>query len=217
MNLYESLQSRLRLYSIYDGITKREAAPAQGWTTSYYEDSLREFLKKQPLDKQCLIVEVGTWMGASAIQAANIIRDLNRRDVVVCIDTWLGSPEHFLQIPKENGFPVLYKQFLQNIVNHGHTDRVLPIALPSLQAIKVLQALYPEGADAIYIDAAHEFLPVFLDVISYWDYLKIGGRMLGDDYTEHWPGVKQAVNRFVGERGLKLDILNDWVWKIDKI
>jgi hypothetical protein len=68
----------------------------------------------------------------------------------------------------------------------------------------------------IYIDAAHEYLPVYLDLVHYWDYLKDGGRYLGDDYTENWPGVKQAVNQFAQERNLQLDVLNDWVWKIDK-
>lgn len=202
--------------SLYDAFVKGDPTPVHGWTTSYYEASVREYLSKQPLDKQCLIVEVGTWLGASAIQVANIIRDLNRQDVVVCVDTWLGSPEHFLHIPRQHGFPVIYYEFLQNIVNHGHTNRVLPIPLPSLQAVEVLHSLYPEGADVIYIDAAHEYLPVYLDVCHYWNYLKPGGLYLGDDYTDNWPGVKQAVNQFAEERKQSLQILNDWVWKIDK-
>jgi len=217
MELYTELCTKLKLVSVYENIPKREATPVQGWTTTYYEDSLREYLQQQPKDKQCLIVEVGTWLGASAIQAANIVRNLDRKDVILCVDTWLGSPEHFLSMPKQNGFPTIYREFLQNIVNHGHQDRILPLPLPSLQAIQVLKSLYPKGADVIYVDAAHEYLPVYLDIVHYWDYLKVGGRYLGDDYTEHWPGVKQAVNQFAQERNLQLDVLHDWVWKIDKV
>ena len=216
MSLYLHLLEKFKLHTIYDGILKQDPKPVHGWTTSYYEESVREYLMKQPISKQCLIVEVGTWLGASAIQAANIIRDLGRKDVVVCVDTWLGSPEHFLAIPKQNGYPTIYKEFLQNIVNHGHSERVIPIALPSLQAIRVLETFHPEGANIIYIDAAHEYLPVYLDICHYWDYLQVGGRFLGDDYTDNWPGVKKAVNQFVHERNLSLDVLNDWVWKIDK-
>lgn len=216
-SLFKDLQTKLQLVSVYENIPKREATPVQGWTTAYYENSLREYLQQQPTNKSCLIVEVGTWLGASAIQAANIVRDLNRNDVILCIDTWLGSPEHFLSMPKQNGFPQIYGEFLQNVVNHGHQDRILPLPLPSLQAIQVLRSLYPKGADVIYVDAAHEYLPVYLDIVHYWDYLKVGGRYLGDDYTENWPGVKQAVNQFATERSLHLDVINDWVWKIDKV
>lgn len=212
----QQLGEALRYSNVYDGMVANGNTKVHGWTTSYYEDSVREFLSRQPRDKQCILVEVGTWMGASAIQAANIIRDLGRNDLVVCVDTWLGSPEHFTGVQRNRGFPTFYYDFLQNIVNHGHQSRVVPLPLPSLQAISILRQLFPGGVDIIYIDAAHEYLPVYLDIVHYWPLLKNGGRMLGDDYTEHWPGVKQAVQQFAAETQKPLEILNDWVWKMDK-
>ena len=216
MNLCSHIRQALRYDNIYEGITPQTATPAQGWTTAYYPKAVREFLLTQP--SPVVIVEVGTWLGASAIQVADIIRDMGRSDVIICVDTWLGSPEHFLNMPKKNGFPLIYSQFLQNIVNHGHTDRVVPLPLPSLQAIDILTPLLKSrgGAELIYIDAAHEYLPVYMDIRTYWPLLKTGGRMLGDDYTEHWPGVKHAVNQFVSENKLNYTILNDWVWQIDR-
>jgi len=216
MSLFSQIRNALRYETIYDGISPQQATPAHGWTTAYYPEAVKEFLLTQP--EPVVIVEVGTWMGASAIQVADIIRDMGRNDVILCVDTWLGSPEHFLNMPKKNGFPQIYSQFLQNIVNHGHTDRVLPLPMPSLQAIDILmQLLQPlGGADLIYIDAAHEYLPVYLDITTYWALLKPGGRMLGDDYTEHWPGVKKAVNQFASENKLKCNILHEWVWLIDR-
>jgi len=166
-----------------------------------------------------VIVEVGTWLGASAIQVADIIRDLGRHDVVLCVDTWLGSPEHFLGMSKKNGFPQIYNVFLQNVVNHGHTERIIPLPLPSLQAIDILKPLLTcvSGADIIYIDAAHEYLPVYMDIATYWPILKPGWRMLGDDFTDHWPGVQKAVHKFSNEIHLPFTVLNDWVWQIDKL
>lgn len=206
----------LNYSDIYSSYVSNGKQPVHGWTTSYYADSVKEFLQKQPLEKQCILVEVGTWMGASAIQAADIIRDLGRNDIVICVDTWLGSPEHFKTVSRVNGFPTFYYTFLQNVVNHGHQSRIVPIPLPSLQALPILHQLFPNKVDLIYIDAAHEYLPVYLDVVNYWNLLKQGGRMLGDDYTENWPEVKKAVNQFSEEIHAQLIILNEWVWKIDK-
>lgn len=216
MSFFSQIQRSLEYKDLYDGIVQQEAKPAQGWTTDYYPRAVKEFLltKSHPV----VIVEVGTWLGASAIQVANIIRDLGRNDVIICVDTWLGSPEHFLGMPKKNGYPQIYSQFLQNVVNHGHTSRIMPLALPSLQAIHILNPMLSSigGADLIYIDAAHEYFPVYLDIKTYWPLLKAGGRMLGDDYTDSWPGVKQAVNQFANEIDLPYTILNDWVWQFDK-
>lgn len=217
MSLFSQINAALHYDDIYEGITPNTIIkPAQGWTTAYYPAAVKEFLltKSEPV----VIVEVGTWLGASAIQVADIIRDLGRNDVILCVDTWLGSPEHFFSLPKKNGFPQIYRQFLQNIVDHNHTNRVLPIPLPSLQAADILKTvLYSSrGADLIYIDAAHECLPVYMDILTYWHLLKPGGLMLGDDFTEHWPGVKQAVKQFSSEIKLPYSILNDWVWRVDK-
>ena len=55
-----------------------------------------------------------------------------------------------------------------------------------------------------------------MDIKTYWSLLKPGGRMLGDDFTENWPGVKQAVNQFSNEMKMPYTVLNDWVWQIDK-
>ena len=41
--------------------------------------------------KPKLIVEVGTWKGASAIYMAKICRKLELNTEIVCIDTWLGT------------------------------------------------------------------------------------------------------------------------------
>lgn len=220
--LFELLKTRLGYGDIYEGIVCQGPLKVQGWVTDYYPNSLREYLSSQPIDKECVIVELGTWKGASAIQAADIIRDLGRRDTVICVDTWLGSPEHFRGMPKKAGFPTIYYEFLQNVVNHGHTGRILPLPLPTLQAIEILRSILSDrvdggpGADVIYVDAAHEYLPVYLDVMHYWPLLRSGGRMLGDDYTTHWPGVRQAVDQFFSEKGVPVEILHEWVWKVDK-
>ena len=42
-----------------------------------------------------LIVEVGSWKGASAIHMADLARELDLAAEIVCIDTWLGNWQHW--------------------------------------------------------------------------------------------------------------------------
>jgi len=37
------------------------------------------------------IIEVGSWLGGSAIRMAQICRDLGYDAKIICIDTWLGD------------------------------------------------------------------------------------------------------------------------------
>ena len=46
--------------------------------------------------KPSLIIEVGSWMGLSAANMATSCKALGLNDTaVVCVDTWLGSKEHW--------------------------------------------------------------------------------------------------------------------------
>ena len=51
MSLYLHLLENFKLHTIYDGIQKQDPKPVHGWTTSYYEESVREYLMKQPISK----------------------------------------------------------------------------------------------------------------------------------------------------------------------
>jgi predicted O-methyltransferase YrrM len=159
------------------------------------------------------IVEVGTWKGTSAIEMATICKEFGIQARIICVDTWLGSPEHFTDI---GNYGDLYNTFVKNVKSKGFGEVIVPLALPSLQAIEVLKK-YQVQSDVIYIDAAHEYLPVKMDMEAYWEILKPGGILLGDDYEKNWPGVVQAVNEFVTDRNLQKNYSRIHVtWSIKK-
>jgi len=70
---------------------------------------------------------------------------------------------------------------------------VVPFPISSLQAAEVLRH-YGIKADAIYVDGSHESNAVYMDLLTFHEVLGDGGLMWGDDYSENWPGVQQAVN-----------------------
>ncbi len=154
-----------------------------------------------------IIVEVGTWKGASAIHMARIVQQLELPTQIICVDTWLGSPEHFMGVDPawrsslrlRNGYPQLYFTFLSNVIGQGLTDRIIPLPATSENAAEILAArgIRP---DLVYIDATHSYDPVLRDLRLFWRLLSDNGILLGDDYIL-WPEVTRAANDFADEIG----------------
>ena len=91
--------------------------------------------------KPRLILEVGTWKGASAIHMAKTARRFNPGAQVLCVDTWLGShkilwtrPDYRSQLLLKNGFPQQYFQFLANVVHTKMQDSIFPLPMTSYAA-----------------------------------------------------------------------------------
>ena len=209
MDLFETLKQRAGHVVPDEGYVP----DLQGWMpTSFpvvFANSVNECAGR-PLE----IVEVGTWKGTSAIRMASICASAGIETKIICVDTWLGSPEHFGDF---GNYGDLYGTFVKNVKASGYGHAIVPLALPSLQAIEVLKK-YDVRPDIIYIDAAHEYLPVKMDIESYWEILKPGGVMIGDDYHEpSWPGVVQAVDEFVSTRDLTMySVVLGSTWAIKK-
>lgn len=141
------------------------------------------------------IVEVGTWLGASALHMAGLCGA-----EIVCVDTWLGSKEMWDnfgdsrhdQLQLRHGYPQLYYQFLSNVVHAGKQGQITPCPLPSLIAARLL---LEKGArfDLCYIDASHDEEDVLADIAAWLPLLRPGGVLFGDDLD--WPSVDAAITR----------------------
>ena len=159
----------------------------QGWN-SWHEYLFNAILNHRP----GVVVEVGVWKGCSALTMARALHNLDCDGVVVAVDTWLGSSEHW---------PVsgLYEQFLANICAEGLRDYVLPLRLDSASACHVLYGHDVRPA-IVHLDAGHDYLSVTTDLMRWWSLLLPGGTMIADDYNSSaWPEVMRAVDEFVAK------------------
>lgn len=154
-------------------------------------------------ESEIIIVEVGSYKGLSAVTMADICKSKSLNFKIVCVDTWLGSPEHIEYLDQSQ--QTLYKTFLKNVKSMSHDDVIYPFPISSTQAAQYLKNK-KVIADIIYIDAGHEYEAVKGDIEMYWDVLKPGGTMIFDDYG--WDGVKKAVDEFLEGGKFGVSVVN---------
>ncbi len=165
------------------------------------------------------IIEVGTWLGQSAINMAKYTQSSGLKCDIVCVDTWLGALE-FIEdshpmrnLRKLHGYPQVYYQFLSNIINEGVADIIRPFPQTSVIAARHFKRTNLT-ADVIYIDGSHDYDDVKADINAYWGLVNEGGCLFGDDY-DGWPEVRKAVDEFVDSNNLNLEVEGRF-WKIGK-
>jgi Methyltransferase domain len=197
----------------YDGFdTSGYALDITGWHSDHpwFETIITQL-------KPRLILEVGTWKGASAIHMAELAIKLEPAAQILCIDTWLGShralwmnPEFRKDLHLKHGLPQQYFQFLANVILSNLQNTIFPLPMTSYSATDILGDVALKF-DLIYIDAHHDEEEVASDIRRCFDLLRTGGIMFGDDYRVGETGVIKAVNRFAGEQGLYLNTdLEKW-------
>lgn len=199
---------RKQLYNdhdIYGGFEPHELQ-LQGWNSD--SPCFNEYISELKPD---LIIEVGSWKGCSAIYMAGVCKELGLNTEIICIDTWLGSVEHWgsscVSILK-NGRPMLYEKFLSNVILSDATDYITPMPIDSVNGALVLERRNIK-ADIIYIDAGHEYDSVFADFTNFKKLVRPGGIIIGDDW--HHQPIKDAAEKVFGTVETIKD--NKFLWR----
>jgi cephalosporin hydroxylase len=187
----------------------------QGWNSRH--PAIRAIFEQA---KPVVVMDVGVWKGGSTVFFAELLRDLHIDGVVIAIDTFLGSPEHWIPgdpasglFRSEHGRPNLYQQFITNVLRREHHYRVVPLPQTSTNAAIILNRLGIR-ADLIHIDAAHNCEAVLEDARAYWKLLNPGGYLIGDDYHPSWPGVEKGAQEFAREVGEHITVVTPkWIMR----
>ena len=203
---YEGFDTKKYGYTLQPG-----SIPADGM----YEHWIRTF-------NPSVVIEVGSFLGYSAIKMAKEIQRLNLNSKIICIDTWLGSPEHYdnsdNRLNYEFGYPTIYYNFVSNIIHENVQNIIQPLPFPSSVAFKILQKVFSKiqiNADFIFIDGSHEEDDVYTDIRYYYQLLSNGGEIWGDDWD--WQSVSNAVKRFSNENNKVVNVADNNIhWFIKK-
>lgn len=142
-------------------------------------------------------VEVGAFYGKSAAYMAVEIANSEKKIQFDVVDTWRGSPEHQADA----------WDYREDMVNDTafdvFTENMKPaegfynaIKLPSAEAA----ALHNDNSlDFVFIDAAHEYESVKVDIEAWYPKVKVGGYIGGHDYVVGKYGVYRAVDERFGK------------------
>lgn len=175
----------------------------KGWgsTGAVFENLIR---KVQPK----VIIEIGTFLGASAIHMAELTRKLGLDTQILCIDDfrgWPDLPSKFKDIKMVNGDTMLLYQFMQNVVYVNATEKVMFLPYSTQSALERLCEWGVFG-DLIEVDAGHDFHSAWSDINRAYKLLRPGGIIFGHDYftVADNRGVRRAVNMFARVNGLRV-------------
>lgn len=186
-----------------------EMVPWQDAHTTPKEDveALTTLVKQVLAEKhECRVLEVGTWLGGTAIPMADA------GATVWCIDTWKGTEgDHTGDLAKEAGSPgAIYHEFLKRI-----GDRYCKSIFPKIATSREAASWgWPNKFDIIFLDADHSYDAVKADIEAWLPHLAEDGIICGHDYnTQGFPGVKKSVLEKFGSH-LGLNKLGRSVWAV---
>jgi len=149
-----------------------------------------------------LILEIGTWKGASAITMAESAKRHGLQTEIVCADPHVGSRGLWLANKSamhvtSKGECGTYDIFLANVKRAGVTEFITPFRVTSTIATSVLERSDLK-ADIVYIDGSHDPVDVAADLHHVLRTLHDDSKVVVDDYDHpRIKGVTQAVAEFL--------------------
>ena len=152
-----------------------------------------------------IILEVGTWKGASAIYMAECCEAEEILAEIICVDPHIGSAGLWLHnqeamYPQNNGQCGTYEVFLANVKRHELTNVITPFRATASIATAVMLQLGIQP-DLVFIDGSHDEIDVSTDLTHVEKVLHQDSVIVCDDYGHpRITGVTNAVNSFLNSK-----------------
>lgn len=153
------------------------------------------------------ILEIGSWMGASALSfAQGLIEYNNAEGKITCLDAWqpfLNREIHnnMLYQTMEN---VLQSEIAYDLFKHNIATIPETITCQHLRGMSsnLLPLLKNELFDIVFIDADHAYTPVKADILQSLNLVKNGGIICGDDLNLQYSQVDPLFTKEQAEQDL---------------
>jgi hypothetical protein len=171
----------------------------QGWFdfSKFYDEMV------QQAQDGSHFVEIGAWKGKSTSYMAVEIANSQKKIQFDCVDTWMGGEEVYEQ-DRDIINGSLFETFIRNMKPvEGYYN---PIRMTSVEASKTYD---DESLDFVFIDGAHDYDNVRLDVLSWLPKVKTKKFLGGHDFSA--PQVREAVESVLPKD--KILIKGNSTWK----
>lgn len=144
------------------------------------------YLTRERQNPNMQILEVGSWMGASALSWAQGLQTHNdSAGTITCVDAW--KPFFDRNTHKDDVY-VKMEQALSTDTAHqifNHNMNTLPETIKTQylrgQSENILPILRDDTFDILFIDGDHAYTPVLKDIKNAMRLVKDGGIICGDD------------------------------------
>lgn len=174
-------------------IKSSENGYVTGWSAQYYH-VLPGLIKQFNLRKGC---EIGVAFGSHI----EYILEHTNVEKLYGVDAYLGK---HLWGPLKSCAEILY-YLVKKRLSRWEPRFTLKRGLSH----EIAKEFQPGEFDFIFIDAEHSYEDVKLDLQSWYNKVRSGGLVAGDDYTEEFPGLVKAVDEFFNEKNLKINRSGD--------
>lgn len=179
----------------YPELTDMSFLNLSGW----FGPTQSTFIKKKidSLSDGAHIVEIGVWMGRSAVFTAQCIKDSGKDITYTVIDTFKGSQnetEHINTVADHGGS-------IRHIFDENTKHLKDYMRVKEMTSSEAAEWFTDRSLDLVFIDGDHSFDGVYSDIMNYLPLIKKGGTLAGDDYHPVW-GVFNAVSLTLGTRNI---------------
>ena len=170
-------------------------------------EELPEFLNSLGLTGKG--VEVGVEHG----DYSDILLGRSNLHILFSVDSWSQYNEDGFLVKTDELHETHMQITIEKLKKYGGRNQIL--RLKSVDAAKLFQN---GELDFVYIDACHSYEECKNDILAWHPKIKLGGILGGHDYMDPFPGVKRAVNEFVADHNIDLQIIVDgapsWYFKV---
>lgn len=185
-----------------------------GWMNDSEEIYPRMVEQAQDGDK---FVEIGVLLGQSSAFMGELIKDSGKDISFDAIDVFWPIP-YLIEFYQVANHPASFNRYIkdlekyfgkhcsvdiQNIIKHGYIQLGVQdyINLVTIDE-KYAHLIYKdESLQFVWIDGDHTGTTVYNDLIGFWDKIKPGGYIGGDDIV--YPDVEACFNKFILEKGIR--------------
>ncbi len=143
-------------------------------------------LTKQKKNANLQILEIGSWVGASALSwAQGLTIHNNAQGTITCVDAW--KPFFNRETHQDNVYQIMENALSSEAAYQlfSHNINTLPKTMTAQhlrgKSDNILPLLRENTFDIIFIDADHAYTPVLKDIKNSLALVKDGGIICGDD------------------------------------
>lgn len=186
--------------------------------------NLVEWLAQENPEKQLNIIEVGTWVGESALALEAGLGQ--RGGTVWCVDHFKGQKDSYKEDLEEDDLDDVAGQLggpdrVQDMFSKNVGDKLGVTIKPIVgESLAIAKRLDSQDADLVFIDASHERVDVIEDIRAWIKHAGPKGIICGHDYNDKFPGVVDAVQETFGHLGIDVRIMGGtsiWVVSMEDV